>query len=583
MVTRRPFDGPVSEQASGGAFKDLVQFAPDAIVVVDAGGIIRHAAPSVTAVLGHRPDAIEGARFDAIVDPDDVGNAQAFLQAIAARVDGTPTTTELRFRRRDDSSIYGEATGANLLANADARGLVITIRDISSRKNLEEQLRFQAFHDALTGLANRALFTDRLERALRVRRGPGEVAPAVAFIDLDDFKVINDTLGHAIGDRVLQVVAERIVTCLRAADTAARLGGDEFVILVEESIQSDHLVDLVQRVIEAIRAPIVIADRTLTIEASAGVATATADVQHGQEMIRRADVAMYRAKAQGKGRVVQFAGDLPASRHDHQARADALAAAIAGGHIRTSFAPAVDLTTGTVVSAETVVEWESPDLGTQDLTSFIDLAAESGLIDALFDAVAATTVAALAAWTAEGTRSSSDRLSPVSAIIALPGEVALHRDFGARVLERCTAAGVDPRRVVFEVHEAALRNEVVIEVLTEWAHLGFGLSVEHFGAGIDSLHLLERIPLRRLKIDEAYVAYLREHRDPALIVSLIKIAEAVGADTVAERVDTFGGAEHLWSLGCVAAEGNAFGGPTTAAGFGQLLAAESDRAWTGFV
>lgn len=288
-------------------FEEVVRFASDAIFIVEATGTIRYAAPSTTTVLGHRSLGLEGRPLAELVVTHQHADLASFLGAVALEQPRRPTSVEMLWRRADGSTVPVEVTGANLLGNADVRGIVVTVRDISARRDLEEQLRHRAFHDPLTGLANRALFSDRLERAMRVRRRSDELSPAVAFIDLDDFKEVNDTLGHAVGDTVLRTIGERIAGCLRGSDTAARLGGDEFALLLEDVPDERTLQDLVTRVVDAVRQPITVdGGGTVCIRASVGIASSGADVVTADDLLRHADLAMYRDKSAAKAEVIEL-------------------------------------------------------------------------------------------------------------------------------------------------------------------------------------------------------------------------------------------------------------------------------------
>jgi diguanylate cyclase (GGDEF)-like protein len=248
---------------------------------------------------------LDGVPLASLVVEHQHADLSAFLRSVAREDPRRPASIEVDCRRADECTVPVELTGANLLGNPDVGGIVVTMRDVSARRELEEQLRHQAFHDALTGLANRALFADRLERAMRVRRTADDLAPAVAFIDLDDFKEINDNLGHAVGDAVLAAIANRIAGCLRGSDTAARLGGDEFALLIEDVPDERSLHELVGRVVDSISQPIAFEEgHVVRMRASVGIAASGADVVTADDLLRHADLAMYRDKGAAKAVVV---------------------------------------------------------------------------------------------------------------------------------------------------------------------------------------------------------------------------------------------------------------------------------------
>ena len=246
------------EKRSEARFQQLVRHSSDAVLIVGRDGRIRYQTPSVVRVLGYLAVDLDGAAFDRVLHPDAIAHVATFLEQLVHGAPETVRTVDARLLRADDSVIHAEIVGVHLLDNPDVNGIVLTIRDVTGRRTLEDQLRHQAFHDALTGLSNRALFLDRVEHALaRIRRTDSPI-PAVAFIDLDDFKLVNDSLGHGAGDELLRAVADRLRGCLRSGDTPARLGGDEFAVLLEDAPDTQAVIEVAERILDALHEPIVV-------------------------------------------------------------------------------------------------------------------------------------------------------------------------------------------------------------------------------------------------------------------------------------------------------------------------------------
>ena len=283
--------------ASEARFRSLVQHSSDLIFVLDADGTIRFASSSASRVIGYAPESLTGVALSALSDPEDAGRVGSFIE-MTAQLPGVSPLAEWRLRRPDGHTVQVEAIASNLLDDPSVGGIVLNARDVGERKALLDQLAHQAFHDPLTGLANRALFRDRVMHAITLARRQDR-AVTVLYLDLDDFKQINDSLGHAEGDRLLAMIAARLRACARSTDTVARLGGDEFAVLVEDTNASASAVRLVERITEQMRFPFVLSNGDVYVSASIGSASALGGGM--DEIMRYADVAMYSAKRSGRG------------------------------------------------------------------------------------------------------------------------------------------------------------------------------------------------------------------------------------------------------------------------------------------
>ncbi|WP_436794016.1 putative bifunctional diguanylate cyclase/phosphodiesterase [Actinospongicola halichondriae] len=561
-------DAEITERRESARFETLVQFSSDAIFIVDAAGTIRYAAPSVTSVLGRWSVDVVGVALRDLVVPEQADDVSTFLANVQSLDARNAASAALRFVRGDGTEIDGEMTGANLLDSSDVRGIVVTVRDISSRVELEQQLRHQAFHDGLTGLANRALFRDRLDRAMRVRRDPTDNAPAVVYLDLDGFKALNDNFGHAAGDQALRSVAERITGCLRGGDTAARLGGDEFAVLLEDIPDDRALVELVQRVVDAVAAPMTIGtDTVVRIAASAGIATCAGEVASSDDLLRRADMAMYRAKA-GVQQVVQYESAMHDVVHDRLRLSADLDTAIRERELEVHYQPIIDLVTERIVAVEAFVRWSHPTRGPLGPGDFLDIAEETGLIVPLGAQVLDVALRDLASWHDLG-------VGGFGLSVNVSARQFLHDDFEDVVRDALARHSAEPTLLHLEITEDVLTvgEQMAQDRLRSLAALGIGVALDDFGTGQSSLRTLQTLPVDQLKIDRSFVSLLREH-ESVVARSIVDLAATLGASAVAEGIEHPDELAALRRLGCRLGQGNLFGSPVPATEVLPMLLAE---------
>ncbi|HEX2241381.1 MAG TPA: EAL domain-containing protein, partial [Actinomycetota bacterium] len=418
------------------------------------------------------------------------------------------------------------------------------------------KLEHQAFHDSLTGLANRALFWDRVEHALS-RSARGSAAVAVLFIDLDDFKLVNDTLGHAAGDIVLVEASRRLSDSLRPSDTIARLGGDEFAILLEDIVGEKSAVEVAQRIVNEMEMPIDIDAREVLIHASVGIAMGTGGIDSAQDLARRADLAMYAAKARGKGRFDLYEPTMQDAMAGKLDLAAALTHAIERGELQVHYQPIVDLRNGRIRSVEALVRWTHPERGTISPGDFIPIAEETGLIRQIDDFVLGQACYTLRQWqTRFGDRAPNDVKVNLSARSLRQPDV-MNR-VGA-VLER---EGLPPQALTVEITESVLVDGSETQSLIDLKNMGVRLAVDDFGTGYSSLSYLRRFPVDILKIDRAFVAPLSDPlQDDALTQAMVKIGDSLNLQVVAEGVETHVQLSKLRRMGCVYAQGFLFSPP----------------------
>jgi diguanylate cyclase (GGDEF)-like protein len=420
---------------------------------------------------------------------------------------------------------------------------------------LDNTLTYQAFHDPLTHLANRVLFTDRLEHALS-RRDETRGLLAVLFVDLDDFKMVNDTFGHAPGDDLLRNVAERLRSVLRPADTAARFGGDEFAILLEDTLSTDDVAAVAERIVAALKPHFVVERQEVAVHASIGVAIATSGPVDAEELLRRADAAMYWAKVQGKGGYeVYDAGMLEGSGRRLQVRTE-LERALADGDLRVHYQPIVDMRTGELHGVEALVRWEHPERGWILPSEFIGIAEESGLIAELGDFVLREACTQIRRWETTTT---------------LHPDFQLHVNVSPRQLRSdhlieeirtvLSEIKLNPSRLVIEMTETFIGEhaDLARARMRELKTLGVGLAIDDFGTGYSSLAILHDMPFDILKVDRAFINEVDDDaRRRAFTAAILGLGTTLGLSIVAEGVEREQQRVALLALGCSLAQGFLF-------------------------
>ncbi len=553
------------ERRSEERIRALVEHASDAISVIDQELTVRWQSSSLHRLLGVDADAFIGSRLTELVHPDDVAAVERQLITAAGR-SGT-ATLGARFRHEDGSWRDIEVVADNRLSDPAVNGIVLSMRDVTHRKALEDELRHQAFHDALTGLANRALFEDRLAHALAgARRRTHPVA--VLFLDLDDFKTINDSLGHASGDDLLRAAALRIGTVVRAADTAARLGGDEFAILVEVMDDDDDVEVIASRILEVLGKPFEVAERQLRVSASVGVAISDGSIDV-QELLRNADTAMYAAKASGKNTVQVFEQGMHLRVLDRLELTGEMRIALESEQFELEYQPIVELDTGRIRGAEALVRWQHPTRGRLEPAQFIGLAEETGLIVPM----GAWILHAACVQAAEWNRGPAAR-RPLQINVNVSTRQLHDPDFPAVVADVLHQTRLAPSQLVLEITESLLPDdaEATVAQLEQLKHVGVRIAVDDFGTGYSALSRLQRFPIDVVKIDRSFIKGM-EH-DPSkaqLVQGIMNLGRSLQLEIVAEGIEEREQAEQLRSMRPSLAQGFLFSRPIRSDAFGQLL------------
>jgi diguanylate cyclase (GGDEF)-like protein/PAS domain S-box-containing protein len=540
-------------------FRSLVRNASDVILIVGPGEKIRFVSPSVERVFGHRPEEVLGLDLLGFVDPQEIERVRGFLAEVST-APGMTRTIECRIYHGDGRWRQAEATATNLIHDGSVQGLVVNLRDITERKEAEEQLAYQAFHDTLTGLANRALFMDRLQVAL-ARSARRVEQTAVLFLDVDRFKVVNDSLGHEAGDRLLVAVARRLAVCLRGGDTAARVGGDEFTVLLEDVRDVGEAIRVAERIAAELSRPFAVDGREVFVSVSIGITISRPGHHEHLDLLREADIAMYQAKAQGKAGYAVFDTAMGAAALRRLEWETDLRHAIDRGEFEVHYQPTIELETGRLAAMEALVRWRHPSRGLVAPVEFIPLSEETGLIIALGRWVLSEACRQAVVWRDRyGERAPSVSVNLSARQVqhpAIVGEVAT-------VLEQ---SGLAPEALMLEITETfavedAESNRITIQRLKE---LGVRLAIDDFGSGYSSLGYLKRLPVDVLKIDRAFVQALgRDPEDTAIVEAVTKLAHTLNMLVTAEGVESVDQVVQVRALGVDLGQGYFFAKPLTA-------------------
>jgi diguanylate cyclase (GGDEF)-like protein/PAS domain S-box-containing protein len=560
-------------EASERRFSSLVQNVSDLIIVVSPEGVMQYASPSLERLLGYAGAEQQVGLTGERIHPDDIRRLRGAFTHSKRPGPNTPVTTA-RTLHKDGSWRWLEYSITDLRDDPSVHGYVVVARDVTERKNAEEQLVHQALHDALTGLPNRALFLDRLGLALsRLERRPG--LAAVFFLDLDHFKVVNDSLGHSAGDQVLVAVADRLQYSLRDGDTAARLGGDEFAVLCDDLVDEGEALQIAERLGAAVAArPVPLAGRDLVVTVSIGVAFATNSAARPETLLRDADAAMYRAKERGRARYELFDAAMRARAVARLETEAALREALDHEQLSLSYQPEVLLADGTLISAEALLRWspEARIAGLQDgapRTEFIAVAEETGLIVPIGGWVLHEACRHLARW-----RVVAPDRAPQSVSVNLSGRQLARTELPDIVQEALSSTGLPPDALCLEITESVLMDDLdmAVSALKALKAIGVEIAVDDFGTGYSSLAHLRRFPVDILKIDHSFVSGLgRNPEDAAIVRAVLALARTLDLAVVAEGVERAEQLHELQALGCERAQGHLFSAPLSEPAFADLL------------
>ena len=545
-------------------FRSLVQHSSDVIVVLGRDGVPSYLSPTIRRVLGYTPRALTGTDLAAVLHPDDLGVWEAFRARVLAGDVAGPL--ECRLRHRTGDWRHTEIVASNLLDEPSVAGIVLSVRDIGARKVLEDELVRRAYHDPLTDLANRALFLAELRAAVDGAEDRDRLA--VIFVDLDDFKGVNDALGHATGDRVLQEAARRLRGCLRTGDRAARLSGDEFAVLLRTVDQPEEGGAVAERMLAALNEPCTVGGQAVRLRASVGVAVGADPIEEAEDLLHRADLAMYAAKGGGKNHVQIFHPQSAEARNGkRQLRAD-LQWAVLRGELEVRYQPIVHLDDGRMAGAEALVRWRHPDYGLLGPDAFVTLAEESDLIADLFEVVLRDACEQALRW--------RKRTGPGEAL-SVSVNVSAVQLHSPQLVEQVTRilgeTGLEPGLLTLEITETVLVSdpELACDTLGRLKRLGVRIAIDDFGTGYSSLAYLRRLPIDVLKIDRLFLHGMDRRDTAALAATIIDLGRRLGMPTVAEGVERPQQRDRLRELGCSHGQGHLFSRPVTSQRMERLV------------
>ena len=551
----------VHRRTSEARFGSLVQHASDLITVLDASGLVVYQSPSIERVLGYTPEELVGTRFELLLQPGEEGRLPHVLADPATYAGAGTEALECGLRHKDGDVRQFEVLYTDLLDDENVHGVVLNSRDVSERKVFEDQLAHQAFHDPVTNLANRALFVERVRHAVpRARRENARLA--VIFMDLDDFKTINDSLGHAAGDAVLLEIAKRLDASIRPSDTAARFGGDEFAVLLEDVGSAQFAADTAERMLESLAAPLRVDGKELFVRCSLGISIAEGDAAAGaDELIRNADAAMYIAKRDGKGGYRLFEPAMHEGVLERlELRAD-LQRAMTAGQLELYYQPLVHLSDGGATGVEALLRWHHPERGMLGPDTFIPLAEEMGQIVPI-----GRWVLREACRQARQMQTLLPADPPLSMSVNLSVKQLQHSDIAADVRDALTESGLAAGSLTLEITETVLMTDtdLAVQRLEELKELGVRLAMDDFGTGYSSLSYLSRFPVDILKMDRSF---LRDGASPtasALASAVIALGETLQLEIVAEGIEFPEQWVGLRELGCGSGQGFLFAEPMDA-------------------
>jgi diguanylate cyclase (GGDEF)-like protein len=425
-----------------------------------------------------------------------------------------------------------------------------------ARRQAEERVRHLAHYDELTGLPNRSMFNEQLARALTLARRYSKPL-AVLFIDLDRFKIINDTLGHDAGDRVLTEIAERLHGCLRDSDTVGRLGGDEFVVLIEELPEPMHVAAVAQKILAAVAAPFILEAQEFHVTASIGISTYPEDSEDISTLLKNADIAMYRAKEQGKNNYQFYSAQMNVHSIERLALESNLRRALERNEFLLYYQPKIDISSGRVTGVEALIRWQQPGKALLAPGQFIPLAEETGLIVPIGEWVLKTACARCKLWQKQG-------LQPLRVAVNLSARQFAHESLLQDVARILTQTGLDPSFLELEITESMVMHkpEQAVALLNELKAMGIHLSIDDFGTGYSSLNYLKRFPIDSLKIDRLFIRDIPADTDDAAITrAIISMAHSLRLKVIAEGVETAEQLRFLREHGCDEMQGYHFSPP----------------------
>ncbi|MCP5179334.1 MAG: EAL domain-containing protein [Pseudomonadales bacterium] len=569
-------------RASEELHRFIVNSSPDLVYMLDRNGCFTFLNDRLGPMLGFDKTELLSRHYTELVDAEYLDVA---ANVFSERRTGTRAARNVELKLRsslkrmgtrftDVQSVWVELTAQGVYTDPRERnrqtfvGTFGTIRDISERKEAQEVINFQAYHDLLTHLPNRALLKDRLELAI-TQGQRNKIRLAVMFLDLDRFKVVNDTLGHTMGDRLLKAVANRLQSCLRRGDTLSRFGGDEFTLLLPEVRTRDDVVVIAGKILDRLGSPFVIDGHELFVGASIGIAMYPEAGDSAEALIQNADIAMYHIKSRGKNGYQFFTDEMNHRFSTRLTLEREVRNGMARGEFEVYYQPQVCLASGRITGVEALVRWRHPERGMLGPAEFLPLAEETGLIIQLDEYVQRQAFADVAEWERSGV--ANVRLS-----VNVSAQQLEKEGFVEQIVGAMRTAGLKPHRVKLEITENTLMQdmEVIIPKLKQLRALGACVAIDDFGTGYSSLSYLRQFPINTLKIDRSFVCDIREEEvdgGASIINAIVAMARGLKLDLIAEGVENNTQLTYLKSQGCSEVQGYIFSEPLPARDVCQML------------
>ena len=547
-------------------FRAMIDQVPDYLFVKDTQSRFVIANRAVAADLGLTPEDLIGTT-DFELHPIELA-ARFFADEQGVIRSGEPMLDIEEFVVEVSGSKKWLSTSKVPLRNRQGEiiGIVGISRNVTERKRAEDQIHFMAHHDALTGLPNRTLLMDRLTQALLQSERNGRRVTAI-FIDLDNFKVVNDSLGHSAGDVLLRVVAERMVDCVRATDTVVRLGGDEFVVLLIDQGDGTNVASVLDKVRTAIAEPVQIEGQFFHVTGSIGVATSPEDGTDADTLLMNADVAMYRAKETGRDNVQLYAAEMNIAAHERRALQEGLRAGLERNEFALVYQPQVDIPSGRIFAVEALARWNHPVLGLVTPSKFIPIAEESGLIVQLGDWVLREACRQNKAWQDAG-------MLPITICVNVSARQFRERGWVKRVSNALKESGLEAKYLELELTESLLMHDMhhAIATMQELQAIGVQFAIDDFGTGYSSLSALKNFPVARLKIDQSFVRNLpHDANDRSIATAVISLGQRLSMKVIAEGVESDEQLAFLTDHNCDEVQGYLFSPPVESAAFEAIM------------
>jgi len=541
--------------------RTLIASMNEGLTHVDNNEVIEFANARLCEMTGYRREEMVGrTTFDLLFDEE---GRQIVTRENEQRKKGISNQYEARIKKKSGEMMWVLISGAPVTNEAgEVTGTLGMFMDISERKRAEEQLLHDAFHDGLTGLANRALFMDHLRMTIERCKSRNSNHYAVLFLDYDRFKVVNDSLGHAEGDELLKQIARRLELWTRTGDLVARLGGDEFVILLTEMLEPDDAMQVAERIQEDLKEPFDLNGRELFISASIGIALSIDGARTADEMLRDADIAMYRAKSTGRARHQVFTEAMRIQATTRLQLETELRHALEHNEFEIYYQPILNLETQAIKGFEALVRWKHPERGFISPEEFIPTAEESGLILPLGRWILRESCRQLRTW-----QESMPRAESLVISVNLSAKQFLQSDLAEQVLEALESSGLPSRCLKLEITESYLieNSERAVTVMNRLRDIGVELSLDDFGTGYSSLSYLHRLPVNSLKIDRSFVSQMAESEEHSEIVrTIVRLAQNLKMEVIAEGIETAEQLDQLNELNCGFGQGYLFARPMDA-------------------